>query len=395
MTSLPFGLSSLRGYADGAGSGTESGDESPCGRSGFGTETGTETETDTDTLGTSPVFAQAPFPMVRQPVKIFCSVLPEMVYTLGFGLDALPRVAYALINCMLSSSAFVSVTHIHDELSLVVDEETLSLFLPHADVVNLHSQAWRVIEISEDSMQSAAGVFGRLSAPLAEHDISIFYLSTYASDYVLVPAAQVRDAIAALKSRYAVGVAGELPEAAPTSAMVAKFAAAGSSAESSTGTGLTEPAPMAVTWPAVGDALRVLAVPERRFTAVFGALCADLFVSANAAAGAGTRFFSLTKTADEISMLLEQRVVDALEVPGLTLWSHTWVPLRVEGNVGGGDGFTETGIVNRISAPLSRAGIPTFHLSTFASHFSLVRQQNSTDAAAALERSFQGASASV
>jgi hypothetical protein len=87
---------------------------------------------------------------------------------------------------------FFSVTRTGDELSVVTE---LSL-VP----VGVHSQpGWRIFKVHGPFVLSEIGVLSALAAPLAEARISLFAVSTFDTDYLLVAAETLSAAIAALR----------------------------------------------------------------------------------------------------------------------------------------------------------------------------------------------------
>ncbi len=87
---------------------------------------------------------------------------------------------------------FFSVTRTSDELSVVTE---LS-FVP----VGVQSQAgWRVLKVHGPFVLSEIGVLASLAAPLAEAKISLFAVSTFETDYLLLASQALPAAIAALE----------------------------------------------------------------------------------------------------------------------------------------------------------------------------------------------------
>src|SRR5882762_1869427 len=87
--------------------------------------------------------------------------------------------------------SFFSVTRTGDELSIVSE-------LAHVPV-GVHSQAgWRIFRVHGPFVLSEIGVLSALAAPLAEAKISLFAISTFDTDYLLVAAETLSAAINAL-----------------------------------------------------------------------------------------------------------------------------------------------------------------------------------------------------
>lgn len=94
---------------------------------------------------------------------------------------------------MAASSMIVSVTRTSSELSIVCAQELIP------DGV-LSERDWRCLRVEGPLDFSLTGVLLALLAPLAKAGVSIFALSTFDTDYLLVRAAQLDLAIGALSA---------------------------------------------------------------------------------------------------------------------------------------------------------------------------------------------------
>ncbi len=113
------------------------------------------------------------------------SLLPERFAISRLDADA-PIPAWA------TQGPFFSVTRTGDELSIVSE---LSL-VP----IGVQSQSgWRVLKVHGPFGLSEIGVLAALSAPLAEAKISLFAVSTFDTDYLLVASETLPAAIAVLE----------------------------------------------------------------------------------------------------------------------------------------------------------------------------------------------------
>ncbi len=87
---------------------------------------------------------------------------------------------------------FYSITKTDEELSIVVDED-----------VNIQGEIveynWRAIKIVGILDFSLIGILSKISTILAKDKISIFAISTYNTDYILVKEDKLQNAIDALK----------------------------------------------------------------------------------------------------------------------------------------------------------------------------------------------------
>jgi hypothetical protein len=88
--------------------------------------------------------------------------------------------------------AFFSVVKTDEELSIVC-RESLDLGSEKCH------RGWSCIKVSGPLNLNAVGILGNLSKVLAEARISIFVVSTYDTDYILIPAEKSPVAVAALE----------------------------------------------------------------------------------------------------------------------------------------------------------------------------------------------------
>jgi hypothetical protein len=94
---------------------------------------------------------------------------------------------------------FVTVSRTRDELSVVCPEARLP-----ADVQA--ERGWRGFKVEGPLDFALTGILARLAAPLAEAGISIFAISTYDTDYLLVRSGDLDAATAVLQQTNAVRI---------------------------------------------------------------------------------------------------------------------------------------------------------------------------------------------
>lgn len=122
-------------------------------------------------------------------------VLPELLVILRLPPDAdVP--AWAL------SGSFASMTRTAAELSVVAPAAAVPSNAnaergPDGVVVR---GGWRALQVDATLDFALTGVLAALAAPLAEAGVSIFALSTYDTDYLLVRAEQLDHALDALRA---------------------------------------------------------------------------------------------------------------------------------------------------------------------------------------------------
>jgi uncharacterized protein len=86
-----------------------------------------------------------------------------------------------------------SVTRTSDELSIICAEVATP---PNA----LCERGWRVLKLEGPFEFGLTGILDSVLRPLAEARISIFAISTYDTDYVLIKEARLEDAITVLQA---------------------------------------------------------------------------------------------------------------------------------------------------------------------------------------------------
>ncbi len=91
---------------------------------------------------------------------------------------------------------FFSVTQTNEELSVVLDERDVS---PDCAAVEM---GWRCLKVDGPLYFSLIGILASITVPLAEAKVSVFTISTYNTDYVLVKKQHLAKAIEALKDNF-------------------------------------------------------------------------------------------------------------------------------------------------------------------------------------------------
>ena len=92
---------------------------------------------------------------------------------------------------ILAADGFLSITRTKDELSIVCAEDSVP---PWAKA----ERGFRILKVQGILDFFLTGILATIAVPLAEANISIFAVSTHDTDYVLVAANRLEDAIHAL-----------------------------------------------------------------------------------------------------------------------------------------------------------------------------------------------------
>jgi hypothetical protein len=117
-------------------------------------------------------------------MQLTLSVLPNL-----YAISRLP--ADAALPDWAQTGEFVSLTRTADELSVVCPQKNVP-----PDVKREGN--WRCLKVAGPLDFALTGVLASLAGALAEADISLFAVSTFDTDYLLVKADKLAQAVAAL-----------------------------------------------------------------------------------------------------------------------------------------------------------------------------------------------------
>jgi hypothetical protein len=121
--------------------------------------------------------------MKTPPIKLIVSDFPIAVCRLD-GREPIPSWAVR--------GSFFSITRTADELSVVCDDSLVPKGM-------LAERNWRALRVAGVIDFSVVGVLAGLTVPLAEAGISVFAISTYDTDYLLVRELDMARAIEVLR----------------------------------------------------------------------------------------------------------------------------------------------------------------------------------------------------
>lgn len=92
---------------------------------------------------------------------------------------------------------WISITRTDEELSIVCPTEELE----QEGLILQVEHDWCALKIEGPLAFELVGILESITKPLAEHQISIYALSTYNTDYVLIKKAQLEKAIEVLQEQ--------------------------------------------------------------------------------------------------------------------------------------------------------------------------------------------------
>jgi hypothetical protein len=131
------------------------------------------------------------------------TILYNRLYIVRLAKETLPTCAYALMKLFLfpkTERHFFSFTETSEEISMVLDDESLLLFPPHT--LKVSATSWRALSVTLGSSGYSTGTVSTLANILSKNGIALFYLSTANTDFVLVQEGKLERAIAALRQNF-------------------------------------------------------------------------------------------------------------------------------------------------------------------------------------------------
>jgi len=109
----------------------------------------------------------------RKPAFFALSILPEKLGICHFDKNSL------IPDWALEKTNFTSITMTQNELSITLPQDKI----PGGVLVE---RDWRAFKLEGDVELTSVGIIASLAKPLAEAGISIFNVSTYETNYILV-----------------------------------------------------------------------------------------------------------------------------------------------------------------------------------------------------------------
>jgi hypothetical protein len=91
----------------------------------------------------------------------------------------------------VEEKGFFSVTKTEDEISVVMLQDKISKEIKA-------EKDWRILKVEGTLEFSLIGILAKISSVLAENQISIFVISTFNTDYILVKEEKIEKAMAVL-----------------------------------------------------------------------------------------------------------------------------------------------------------------------------------------------------
>ncbi|RLN66232.1 hypothetical protein BBJ28_00026938, partial [Nothophytophthora sp. Chile5] len=296
---------------------------------------------------------------------------------------------------------FLSYVETQHEVSLVFEEQLLRKF--PADALEVEPVRWKALQVASagpGAFLSQLAVLTQLTTELARHKLSVFQISTYQSDYVLVKVEDLETAIACLQSFCSIEMeSGEVLHVVLNSGV-----------DQSEGEADAETPETHADEPQEADVAvhqHLLSVPDvelhlvqldrtfvrRHMYSLVQLLFGHRDDGESSTSTSTAHFLSYSETGDDISVVTsDKRFLEEAQ----TLAAHGdervlvspdfWRPVQI----GSAKlGFSETGIVAGQTRVLVNAGTTVFYLSTYATDFMLIKEDEWADALPILRSHFR------
>lgn len=107
---------------------------------------------------------------------------------------------YSIIQgTVMYHDAFAIIKVADDDITLIVKQKDATYHIPSKEILAIDN-GWKIITIDAELPLDLVGFFARISQALADEHISIFAISSFATDHILVKEDNVEEASKILKN---------------------------------------------------------------------------------------------------------------------------------------------------------------------------------------------------
>lgn len=311
-------------------------------------------------------------PSSTSPVHVISTIeqLPQRLRLVSLSKESVPAFTHTLLNALFfcqSGPKFISYTETNEEISLIVDEETFKIFPQNS--VQVSEEFWRAFQFSLGSSPlETGGLVSIISAPLGRAGISIFFLTTFNCDFILVQESKFQEAKTCLKANFPIVFNDE---DTADSQHLDNF----KSSPQSLGPSNIIPESFSQLQALPDLSLCLTCIEPHNVEMAFRDLVHILFFGERS-----YRFISFTQTTEEVSLIMDEQSLSSFPREKLEIvLSEPWIPIkRLKKR-----GFSETGVVSAIAEPL--ASLNMLYMSSFQTGWVLVKKDDFSTAVKKLE----------
>ncbi|KAI8896355.1 ACT domain-containing protein [Globomyces pollinis-pini] len=126
------------------------------------------------------------------------NILPEIYLVLQLPTDF----SFTKFSKNFVNQPFFSLTRTNDEISIICSESSFNEESKTVTDLSLAKQEvnWKILKVDGVLDFSLVGIMAKICDPLAKASISVFVISTFNTDYVMVKANQIENATKALEA---------------------------------------------------------------------------------------------------------------------------------------------------------------------------------------------------
>ncbi|XP_077996504.1 cytosolic arginine sensor for mTORC1 subunit 2-like [Glandiceps talaboti] len=304
-------------------------------------------------------------------------ILDHKVYVISVEKEAIPVVTHALVKLALlykhTNCRFFSYTETCDDFSVIVDEDGFQE-IPKHEKVKVQPNKWRVLNVAvgayaTNKVSGLTKIAKSVILPLADYHVSVFCMSTYQTDFILIKEDELEIAIECLSANFKVfqekdGETLPVPSSHPVDED--KLQDPGT------------PRPIVHPFIVPLNRFSIRSLHPETLPNVSCALLEIMFYADSLLSplqDGHDRFFSYSVVDGEISLVMDN---DALsKFPRNSLFGSTagecWRMIRI----GGAPlGFEESGIIAQYSHPITEAGFFVYYISTYTKGYTLVPEED-------------------
>jgi len=297
-------------------------------------------------------------------IKLSLSLLPFRLYICRFSFEHLKEFTHQICQIVLrrneQENSFFCFTETQEGVSLILDEHLFKLF-PTSTKFEVSIQTWRALQVNEGSLgYTSTGIICQLARPLS--DMSIFNISTWGTDYTLVPEKHIWSAIHKLeKDIGTVDGKDELNQIIPEKDEPESITSKKSDVKFKLNHFKEELFIRQVN----------LETVEQCESAILRIL---LHIDQSENKFEKRDLICVTMTQEEVTIVAPKKIFDIFPSETLSPASDPWEALRIGSNLG----FEETGIVASVTSAVSQIGL--FYISAYSSDYILVGKKDSKTA---------------
>eukprot|EP00123_Amoebidium_parasiticum_P004591 comp15880_c1_seq1/m.13227 comp15880_c1_seq1/g.13227 ORF comp15880_c1_seq1/g.13227 comp15880_c1_seq1/m.13227 type:complete len:328 (-) comp15880_c1_seq1:7-990(-) len=300
-------------------------------------------------------------------------ILPNRVRIASIQRQDLPLLTHYLLRPFVHNTyetAFFSFTRTATEVSLVFDASVDVPFIPQ---LSIWPNEWRVLNVAAGQMGGeTCELVSNLTQPLATAGISVFYLSTYQTDFLLVQDKQLNQALSTLASTFDLVDSSTQEEFTIPPQQQQQQHITNSEVDQSNETGnhpSTNTRPLRLLSHRLYiTSIRTTLSTEQLRSCVLWPLLDLMFYEDSA-------FFSITMVEGDVSVVADEACLSKLPPHAVNMASTCWRILQVDADEG--LGYEEVGIVVKYAQPLvERARLSIYYISTYDTDHVLVEEDD-------------------